>query len=88
MSPYLLAFSMAQFGSISNPDDNSYKVWARPDFVRSGAYANEVAPKIINFLEDFTSQNYPLPKMDQIAVPDFAAGAMENWGLVTYRLIK
>jgi aminopeptidase N len=85
MSPYLLAFSVARFGSITNPEDPRFKVWARPDYIQAGVYANGVAPQVVTFMEDFTGHKYPLPKMDEIAVPDFAAGAMENWGLVTYR---
>jgi len=39
---------------------------------------------IISF-NDFFGITYPLPKLDMVAIPEFAAGAMENWGLVTYR---
>jgi aminopeptidase N len=44
-----------------------------------------MAPKAINFMEFFTNVDFMLEKLDQIAIPDFASGAMENWGLVTYR---
>ncbi|KAK3736507.1 hypothetical protein QZH41_009395, partial [Actinostola sp. cb2023] len=45
----------------------------------------EVAVKTLPFYKEYFGISYPLPKMDLIAIADFAAGAMENWGLVTYR---
>lgn len=45
----------------------------------------QIASKILNHYEEFFGIEYPLPKMDMIALPDFNAGAMENWGLITYR---
>jgi aminopeptidase N len=42
-------------------------------------YAAEVGPKVLKFYEDYFQIKFPLPKIDMIAIPDFAAGAMENW---------
>ena len=43
--------------------------------------------RTLPFYADYFEAPYPLNKMDLIAIPDFACGAMENWGLVTYRLV-
>lgn len=48
-------------------------------------YAMSIGPPILSYFEEYFNQSYPLPKQDMIALPDFAAGAMENWGLITYR---
>ncbi|WP_432214770.1 M1 family aminopeptidase, partial [Salmonella enterica] len=50
-----------------------------------GDYALQVTGPILNFFAQHYNTAYPLEKSDQIALPDFNAGAMENWGLVTYR---
>lgn len=50
-----------------------------------GQHALYVASKALAFFEDSFGIKYPLPKSDLLAIPDFAAGAMENWGAVTYR---
>ena len=42
-------------------------------------------PKVLSFFEEYFKIPFPLPKSDMIALPDFKAGAMENWGLITYR---
>jgi aminopeptidase N len=44
-----------------------------------------VGPKVLEFFEQYYNIKFPLPKQDMIAIPDFSAGAMENWGLITYR---
>ena len=50
-----------------------------------GRFALELAKKLLGSYEKYFGIKYPLPKLDLIAIPDFAAGAMENWGAITFR---
>ena len=50
-----------------------------------GMFALECACNALDLYDEAFGQPYPLPKSDMVAIPEFAAGAMENWGLVTYR---
>ena len=45
----------------------------------------EISARILEYLNDYFGIPYPLDKLDHVAIPDFAAGAMENWGAITYR---
>lgn len=91
MSTYLLAFACAPLvyarvlgvGSGAIPV-TAYAV-ARGNNSLLVGYAAQAAAAIIPFYEDLYGVPFPLPKMDMVACPDFAAGAMENWGLITYR---
>lgn len=51
-------------------------------------FARKVGPQFLAYYEKYFDVKYPLPKQDMVAIPDFNAGAMENWGLITYRYIK
>lgn len=82
MSTYLVAFVVTDFGHLS---DKNFAVWARKEALNSASYALEIGPKILRFLENYYKIEFPLPKIDMIALPDFKAGAMENWGLLTFR---
>ena len=86
MSTYLVAFIVSDFDSVSN-SDKTVSVWARPNAANQMKYAVEIADKAIKYLgELFDSPYYEqIGKMDLAAVPDFSAGAMENWGLLTFR---
>ncbi|XP_028017811.2 aminopeptidase N [Balaenoptera acutorostrata] len=89
MSTYLLAYIVSEFTSVetSAPNSVQVRIWARPNATAQnhGIYALNVTGPILNFFAHHFDTPYPLPKSDQIALPDFNAGAMENWGLVTYR---
>ncbi|MGC8586770.1 MAG: M1 family metallopeptidase [Candidatus Micrarchaeia archaeon] len=50
-----------------------------------GGIALDFAKRAISYYQKYFGINYPLPKVDLIAIPDFAAGAMENWGAITFR---
>lgn len=88
MSTYLLAFVIGQFHSKSITNAHGVKITTYAPLnqpVESVEFANEVAAKSLEFYDDKFAIKYPLKKLDQVAIPDFEAGAMENWGLVTYR---
>ncbi|XP_070686929.1 aminopeptidase Ey-like [Pempheris klunzingeri] len=88
MSTYLLAFIVSDFGFISNTIDGVLiRIFARKPAIAAGEgeYALNKTGPILKFFEEYYNSSYPLPKSDQIALPDFNAGAMENWGLITYR---
>ncbi|KAM6125423.1 aminopeptidase N [Phoenicopterus ruber ruber] len=88
MSTYLLAFIVSQFSYVQNTSQNVLiRIWGRPSAIAEGQgnYALQVTGPILNFFENHYNTAYPLPKSDQVGLPDFNAGAMENWGLVTYR---
>ena len=50
-----------------------------------GRFSLDLGKKLLVSYEKYFGIKYPLPKLDLIAVPDFAAGAMENWGAITFR---
>ncbi|NXA58586.1 AMPN Aminopeptidase, partial [Mohoua ochrocephala] len=88
MSTYLLAFIVSQFTYVeSNSEKTLIRIWGRPKAIAEGqgGYALNVTGPILSFFEMHYNTPYPLPKSDQVGLPDFNAGAMENWGLVTYR---
>lgn len=86
MSTYLVAFIVSDFTSqLSEEGGTPFGVWARKEAIGQAAYSLEIGPKILKFYEDYFQIKFPLPKIDMVALSDFSAGAMENWGLITYR---
>lgn len=85
MSTYLVAFLVADFNYTANENDDTYKIWHEKSKGEEAKYAAKMGPLILEFYEEFFKIPFPLPKMDMAAIPDFGPGAMENWGLITYR---
>ncbi len=87
MSTYLLAFIVGDLASVerSAPDGTLVRVWATRGKEELGRSALEDAIRILTYFNDYFGIPFPLKKLDHLAIPDFAAGAMENWGAITYR---
>lgn len=85
MSTYLLFFGVGEFEFIEDPGGVLIRLAAAPGMAGQGDFALEFARKALAFSEEYYGIPYPLPKLDLIAVSDFAAGAMENWGAITFR---
>ena len=87
MSTYLVAITVGEFDYIEDKSEEGIlcRVYSPLGKKEQGRFALECAVKSLTFYSKFFSVPYPLKKYDMIAIPDFSAGAMENWGLITYR---
>jgi aminopeptidase N len=85
MSTYLLFFGVGDFEFIEDPGEVLIRVATMPGVSHQGQFGLDFSRKALLFAEDYFGTRYPLPKLDLLAIADFAAGAMENWGAMTFR---
>lgn len=88
MSSYLLAWVIGDMHKITGKTKSGVDVniWATPAQTDASlGFALDIATRTIDFFDEYFDTPYPLPKCDHVALPDFSSGAMENWGLITYR---
>ncbi|EKG11117.1 Peptidase M1 alanine aminopeptidase/leukotriene A4 hydrolase [Macrophomina phaseolina MS6] len=92
MSTYLLAWAVGDFEYVEDFTRRKYngkslpvRVYTTRGLKEQGQFALEHAHKTVDYFSEIFRIEYPLPKVDLIAVHEFSHGAMENWGLITYR---
>ena len=85
MSTYLVFFGVGDFETATDVDDPRVRVIAMPGRTRYASTGLEYGRHALGYCENYFGVAYPLPKMDLLAIPDFAFGAMENWGAITFR---
>uniref|UniRef100_A0A8C8I196 Aminopeptidase n=1 Tax=Oncorhynchus tshawytscha TaxID=74940 RepID=A0A8C8I196_ONCTS len=87
MSTYLVCFAVHQFTFVERNSSRGIplRIYAQPAQIRTAEYAADTTKVIFDYFEEYFNMNYSIPKLDKIAIPDFGTGAMENWGLITYR---
>ncbi|XP_062708639.1 puromycin-sensitive aminopeptidase isoform X3 [Aedes albopictus] len=87
MSTYLVAVVVGEFDYVEgkSKDGVLVRVFTPVGKNEQGKFALDVAIEVLHYYNSYFSIEYPLPKMDLVAISDFSAGAMENWGLITYR---
>lgn len=84
MSTYLVAFMVSDYSYITNTEGN-ISIWTRKNVLPQATYALNQSTKLLSRLQDYVGISYKLPKLDVVAVPDLSFGAMENWGMTTYK---
>jgi len=86
MSTYLLALAVARLEKKEAlVGETKVAVWTLPGDLDLADFALKVTSAVLPRLNDYFGLPYPLPKMDLVSVPDFAMGAMENWGAIFFR---
>src|ERR1019366_2499476 len=86
MSSYLVALTVGDWKCVSDHTDGvKVSVCTVPGKENLAQFPLEAVKAILHYYDNYYGIKYPLPKLDNIAVPDFQAGAMENWGAIIYR---
>jgi puromycin-sensitive aminopeptidase len=86
MSSYLLAVFAARLEARTRKvGKTTLTVWAAPDQIAQADFALDAGANALKYLNSYFGVPYMLPKLDMVAAPDFASGAMENWGAILYR---
>jgi aminopeptidase N/puromycin-sensitive aminopeptidase len=86
MSTYLVAFLVGDFQCTHGESDGvAIRVCSTPDKVTLTPYGVDIAKYVLHYYNTYFGIPYPVKKLDLIALPDFEAGAMENFGAITYR---
>lgn len=85
MSTYLVFFGVGEFEISVDKKDSRVRAVTLPGMKKFAAFGTEFGRKSLAYSESYYAIAYPLPKMDLISIPDFAFGAMENWGAITFR---
>jgi tricorn protease interacting factor F2/3 len=85
MSTYLLFFGVGEFEIVQDAEDERVRAVTVPGMSRYADYGLAFGRMALRFCEQYYRIDYPLRKLDLIAIPDFAFGAMENWGAITFR---
>ncbi len=86
MSSYLVAIAVGEFEAVeSEADGIPIRVWGPPGTKQLGGYALDSAKFFMHYYDQYFGITYPFEKLDLVGLPDFAAGAMENTGLITFR---
>ena len=86
VSTYLIYLGVGEFEYLTSKiNKTQVRVITTKGNKTKGKFSLELAKKLLTSYEKYFGIKYPLPKLDLIAVPDFAAGAMENWGAITFR---
>jgi len=85
MSTYLVFIGVRDFDIMVDTKDKRVRAVTLPGMKHYAEYGLEFGRNALAFSESYYGVDYPMTKMDLIPIPDFAFGAMENWGAITFR---
>lgn len=87
MSTFIVGFVVCDYTHLETKTTKGldFRIYLPKHIENQGEYGLKVGSQVIDYFADFFNVSYPMQKMDMISIPDFGVGAMENWGLITFR---